>query len=52
MMDILEMKNIEKQKISITEDHITEIKQYLKELDLSTKICFFVYSGSKFDRVQ
>ena len=33
-MDILEMKNIEEQKIGITEDHITEIKQYLKELDL------------------
>ena len=34
MMNVLEMKNIEEQKIGITEDHITEIKQYLKELDL------------------
>ena len=34
MMDILEMKNAEEQKEGITEDHITEIRQYLKELDL------------------
>ena len=34
MMDILDMKNKEEQKIGVTKDHITEIKKYLKELDL------------------
>lgn len=34
MMDILDIKNQEEQKIGITKDHIIEIKKYLKELDL------------------
>lgn len=34
MMDVLDMKNKSEQKIAVTDDHIAEIKQYLKELDL------------------
>ena len=34
VMDVLDMKNLSEQKVEITDDHITEIKQYLKELDL------------------
>lgn len=34
LMDILEIKNKEHQSVEITPDHITEIKEYLKILDL------------------
>lgn len=45
MMDILDMKNQEEQKIGITQDHITEIKKYLKELDLISE-CEIIYADS------
>ena len=34
LMDILEIRNAEEQKIGITKTHIEEIKEYLKALDL------------------
>ena len=34
LMDMLEIRNIEDQKIGITETHVAEIKEYLKALDL------------------
>lgn len=45
MMDILELKNSEDQRIGITKDHITEIKQYLKELDLIS-VCEVIQADS------
>lgn len=34
LMDILDIRNVEGQKIGITHEHVVEIKQYLKALDL------------------
>ena len=34
LMDILEIRNSDERKIGITEDHVLEIRQYLKALDL------------------
>lgn len=45
MMDILDMKNKEDQEIGITKDHITEIKKYLKELDLISE-CEIIQADS------
>lgn len=38
LMDILEIRNQKERKTGITEDHILEIKQYLKALDLIVEI--------------
>ena len=38
LMEILEIKNQEDQKINITENHVREIKEYLKALDLIDEI--------------
>lgn len=34
LMDILDIRNAEEQKIGITHEHVVEIKQYLKAMDL------------------
>lgn len=43
---ILEIKELDNQKIGVTETHVTEIKQYLKRLDLIDELDIETLSGN------